>query len=150
MLTLQYQIVIEATPAKIWAVLTEIERYSQWATAFSPRSQFEGDWFEGEVIAFFDPDFGGTRALVDKIEFHKVIEYHHTGVFSAEHQIDIDTDMARKWIGSREMFVLEPDEHGVTLRVQVQTDQAFVAMFNQGWQKALPMIKQLSETDDTA
>ncbi|WP_456295239.1 SRPBCC domain-containing protein [Vibrio sp. AK197] len=146
MLTLKYQVVIDATPDKIWAVLTEVERYTQWAKAFSPNSQFEGDWFEGEVIAFFDPEFGGTRALVDRIEYHKLIEYHHTGVFGTEHQLDIDTDMARKWIGSREIFRLEPVENGVVLHIQVHTDPAFVSMFNQGWQSALPMIKSLSES----
>ncbi|MBN3494710.1 SRPBCC family protein [Vibrio neptunius] len=145
MLTLNYQIEVASTPEIIWKVLTELELYSQWATAFSPQSQFEGEWLEGNHIAFFDPELGGTRALVDRIEKHKVIEYHHIAIFNPEHIQDIDSDAAQKWIGSKESYQITPLEHSVLLKVTIETHPDFVSMFNVGWGKALPMIKVICE-----
>ncbi|NRB69476.1 MAG: SRPBCC domain-containing protein [Vibrio sp.] len=145
MLTLNYQIEVASTPQIIWRVLTELELYSQWATAFSPQSQFEGEWLEGNHIAFFDPELGGTRALVDRIEKHKVIEYHHIAIFNPEHIQDIDSDAAQKWIGSKESYQITPLENSVLLKVTIETHPDFVSMFNVGWGKALPMIKVICE-----
>ncbi|CAM2855212.1 SRPBCC family protein [Vibrio neptunius] len=145
MLTLNYQIEVASTPEIIWKVLTELELYSQWATAFSPQSQFEGEWLEGNHIAFFDPELGGTRALVDRIEKHKVIEYHHIAIFNPEHIQDIDSDAAQKWIGSKESYQITPLENSVLLKVTIETHPDFVSMFNVGWGKALPMIKVICE-----
>lgn len=58
MLTLNYHIEIEASAEKVWQVLTDFELYKQWAKAFSPQSQFDGVWREGEDIKFFDPEMG--------------------------------------------------------------------------------------------
>lgn len=135
MLTLNYQIEVASTPEIIWKVLTELELYSQWATAFSPQSQFEGEWLEGNHIAFFDPELGGTRALVDRIEKHKVIEYHHIAIFNPEHIQDIDSDAAQKWIGSKESYQITPLENSVLLKVTIETHPDFVSMFNVGWGK---------------
>ncbi len=44
MLTLNYHVEIDATPEKVWQVLTDLELYKQWAKAFSPHSQFDGVW----------------------------------------------------------------------------------------------------------
>ncbi|MDA0118833.1 SRPBCC family protein [Vibrio sp. T11.5] len=145
MLTLNYQIEVASTPRIIWKVLTEPELYSQWATAFSPQSQFEGEWLEGNHIAFFDPELGGTRALVDRVEKHKVIEYHHIAIFNPEHIQDIDSDAAQKWIGSKESYQITPLENSVLLKVTIETHPDFVSMFNVGWGKALPMIKVICE-----
>ncbi|MDW2239807.1 SRPBCC domain-containing protein, partial [Vibrio sp. 1565-1] len=46
MLTLNYYVEITATPQRVWRVLTDAELYKRWAQAFSPQSQFEGEWEE--------------------------------------------------------------------------------------------------------
>ncbi|AIS57348.1 SRPBCC family protein [Vibrio coralliilyticus] len=145
MLTLNYQIEVATTPETIWKVLTEVELYSQWARVFSPQSQFEGEWLEGSNVSFFDPELGGTRAIVDRIEEHKVIEYHHIAIFNPDHIQDIDSDSAKKWIGSKESYQIMPLENSVLLKVTIETHPDFVSMFNSGWEKALPLIKVICE-----
>ncbi|GAA5645936.1 SRPBCC family protein [Vibrio proteolyticus] len=145
MLTLTYQIDIDAEPARIWQVLTELELYRKWATAFSPQSQFHGEWREGEHIAFFDPGLGGTRAVIDKIDVDRAIQIHHIAVFNPEHIIDIDSDSARKWIGSSESYEIIRQGDRAVLEVTIVTHPDFITMFNDGWEKALPKIKALSE-----
>ncbi|WP_070966636.1 SRPBCC family protein [Vibrio sonorensis] len=150
MITLNYQIEISANAEKIWSVLTELDKYKQWAIAFSPDSQFSGQWLEGESVSFFDPNFGGTRALIDRVELNKAIEYHHIAIFSPDHLQDIDSDVAKKWIGCRETYDITPLENSIILKVTIETHPDFVNMFNSGWQQALPLIKLVSEQDDGA
>ncbi|EHK8987101.1 SRPBCC domain-containing protein [Vibrio vulnificus] len=145
MLTLNYHVEIDAAPEKVWQVLTDLELYKQWAKAFSPHSQFDGIWQEGEDIKFFDPDMGGTRAVIDAIEPQQRIELHHVAIFNPEHVQDIDSDVAMKWIGSTESYQLRPKDGKLLLMVTITTHSDFVSMFNHGWEKALPLIKALSE-----
>ncbi|MCK6263695.1 SRPBCC domain-containing protein [Vibrio sp. ZSDE26] len=145
MLTLNYGIEINADAKTVWKILTESDNYQRWAKAFSPQSQFEGNWNEGEDMLFFDPSLGGTRACIDKIVKNQSIEYHHVGIFFPEHLQDIDSDVADKWIGSSEEFYISELESSVVLQVTVKTHPDFVSMFNNGWEKALPMFKELCE-----
>ncbi|MFG0887104.1 SRPBCC domain-containing protein [Vibrio sp. CJQ_6] len=145
MLTLNYQIEIQSDPNQVWQMLTELELYTQWATAFSPQSRFSGEWREGADMKFFDPQLGGTRAVLDTVEPGQSLAYHHVAIFTPEHVQDIDSDMARKWIGSTECYHIIPQAGSVLLRVTVTTHADFVSMFNDGWEKALPMIKLLCE-----
>ncbi len=52
MLTLNYYVEITATPLRVWRVLTDAELYKRWAQAFSPQSQFEGEWEEAATSPF--------------------------------------------------------------------------------------------------
>ncbi|MEF1290805.1 SRPBCC family protein [Vibrio sp. M260118] len=147
MLKLNYQIEVNTTANIVWNALIQSDKYKQWAVAFSPNSQFTGDWRVGEQVLFFDPDLGGTKAVVDRIDDNQHLEYHHIGIFGSDKVQQIDSDSARKWIGSRETYQIEETEQGVLLSVTIETHPDFVAMFNSGWEKALPMIKLLCEQE---
>lgn len=147
MLSLTYQIEVDATAETVWDTLISPESYGQWASAFSPKSQFSGQWAQGEQILFFDPDTGGTRAVIDVIEPNKRLEYHHVAVFSPDRVQQLDSDSATKWIGSKECYHIEQTNESVLLTVTIETHPDFVAMFNRGWEQALPLIKALSEQD---
>jgi hypothetical protein len=145
MLTLNYGIEIKSDSKTVWKILTELDKYQQWAKAFSPQSQFKGVWEEGEDMLFFDSSLGGTRAHLDRISINQAIEYHHIAIFYPEHIKDINVDIAEKWIGSSESFHIAPLADTVVLQVTVNTHPDFISMFNNGWEKALPMIKELCE-----
>ncbi|MFY2507208.1 SRPBCC domain-containing protein [Vibrio pectenicida] len=145
MLTRTYQVEVLATPEVVWQVLTEKNLYEQWAKAFSPRSQFEGEWEEGNSIYFFDPDLGGTRAIIDRIEEYREIEYTHVAISNPEHVKDLDSDTAQKWIGTREHYQITPNQESVSLKVVIDTHPDFVDMLDEGWKKAFPLIKVISE-----
>ncbi|WP_047047187.1 SRPBCC family protein [Vibrio mexicanus] len=149
MLSLTYQIEIDASPQEVWQRLTDAGYYRQWAIAFSPESQFEGNWASGEEVIFFDPNLGGSRAVVDRAEMNRSLAYHHVSIFTPDHVQDVDSDIAMKWIGSSEAFEITEQQKGVILRVNVTTHPDFTAMFNSGWEKALPLIKLLCEGDNT-
>lgn len=145
MLTRTYQVEVLATPEVVWQVLTEKALYEQWAKAFSPHSQFEGEWKEGSNICFFDPDLGGTRAIIDKIYTNREIQYTHVAISNPENVKDIDSDAAQKWIGTKEHYQIIPKQESVTLKVMIDTHPDFVDMLDDGWKRAFPLIKVISE-----
>lgn len=83
--------------------------------------------------------------MIDAIEPQQRIELHHVAIFNPEHIQDIDSDVAMKWIGSTESYQLRPKDDKLLLMVTITTHSDFVSMFNHGWEKALPLIKALSE-----
>ena len=145
MLTLNYHVEIAATPQRVWSVLTDVELYKRWAQAFSPQSRFDGVWEEGGDITFFDPDMGGTRAVIDTVQPLHKLEFHHVAIFNPDNRQQLDGDLASKWIGSREIYQIDPLDDRLLLSITIYTHSDFVSMFNHGWEKALPLIKTISE-----
>ncbi|UTZ28418.1 SRPBCC domain-containing protein [Vibrio campbellii] len=145
MLTLNYQVEIAATPQRVWSVLTDVELYKRWAQAFSPQSRFDGVWEEGGDITFFDPDMGGTRAVIDTVQPLHKLEFHHVAIFNPDNRQQLDGDLASKWIGSREIYQIDTLDDRLLLSITIYTHSDFVSMFNHGWEKALPLIKTISE-----
>ena len=145
MLTLNYHVEIAATPQRVWSVLTDVELYKRWAQAFSPQSRFDGVWEEGGDITFFDPDMGGTRAVIDTVQPLHKLEFHHVAIFNPENRQQLDGDLASKWIGSREIYQIDTLDDRLLLSITIYTHSDFVSMFNHGWEKALPLIKTISE-----
>ncbi|MGI2934000.1 SRPBCC family protein [Vibrio diabolicus] len=145
MLTLNYYVEISATPQRVWEVLTDAELYKRWAQAFSPQSQFDGIWEEGQDITFFDPDMGGTRATIDIVQPQQHLEFHHIAIFNPDNRQQLDGDLASKWIGSREIYQIDTNSDRLLLNVTIHTHSDFVSMFNHGWEIALPLIKAISE-----
>ena len=145
MLTLNYHVEIAATPQRVWSVLTDVELYKRWAQAFSPQSRFDGVWEEGGDITFFDPDMGGTRAVIDTVQPLHKLEFHHVAIFNPDNLQQLDGDLASKWIGSREIYQIDPLDDRLLLSITIYTHSDFVSMFNHGWEKALPLIKTISE-----
>ncbi|APX09327.1 2-keto-3-deoxygluconate kinase [Vibrio campbellii] len=145
MLTLNYHVEIAATPQRVWSVLTDVELYKRWAQAFSPQSRFDGVWEEGCDITFFDPDMGGTRAVIDTVQPLHKLEFHHVAIFNPDNRQQLDGDLASKWIGSREIYEIDTLDDRLLLSITIYTHSDFVSMFNHGWEKALPLIKTISE-----
>ena len=73
MTNLTYQVEIRSDCETVWRALTDPALYRKWATAFSANSQFVGNWVEGEYIDFFDPGFGGTRAVIDDGWYREIV-----------------------------------------------------------------------------
>jgi uncharacterized protein YndB with AHSA1/START domain len=142
---LKYQIEIARDRETVWKMITELDSYKRWASAFSANSQFVGSWEEGKYIDFVDPAFGGTRALLEEVVQPERIRARHTATVSAEGNPDTESDAAKKWIGSREEYTLRETEDGTLLVVDMYCHQDFVGMFDEAWAKALPLLKSLCE-----
>ncbi len=142
---LKYSVKIAAPRDKVWAKMTEADSYRAWAKAFSPNSQFEGEWKQGAKMKFFDPDMGGTVADLTKIVPGQHIHAEHVALLKKDGTSYTDGEMADKWIGATETYSLEEKDGATELHVRVKTHEDFAAMFDGGWPTALETLKGLCE-----
>jgi hypothetical protein len=140
-----YSININAPKDKVWDTMLNLDTYKQWAKAFSPESQYRGEWKEGEHINFIDPNMGGTRALLEECKPHERIQARHVALVGKDGGLETESDMAKKWIGARETYSFDQEDGGTVLNVTVNTHEDFEGMFNDGWPKALDTLKILCE-----
>jgi uncharacterized protein YndB with AHSA1/START domain len=143
--SLQYRIDIDVDREVVWAAMTDPDSYKEWASAFSANSQFVGEWKQGSFIDFIDPDRGGTRALLEEVRPLERIHARHVATISADGRLDTESDVAKKWIGSLESYTLTETSRGTVLVVDIFSHEDFVEMLNDGWAKALPLLKSLCE-----
>jgi uncharacterized protein YndB with AHSA1/START domain len=146
MSTLKYEILIEGSKEKVWNTLITHDTYVQWVKAFSPNSTFVGEWKQDAEIRFWDPNMGGTTAILKVFQpFTKIVACHINTV-TKEGITENTGEMTEKWIGTKESYSLIEEENKTKLTIEMTTDQAFEKMFNKCWPEALENIKNIVET----
>ena len=142
---LEYSIKIHGKKDHVWETMLKPGKYEQWAKAFSENSQVKGKWEQGETVTFFDPSCGGTRAVLEIFDPHTCILAKHIAVVDEKGNEETDSEGAKKWIGTIEKYVLSESDNVTTLRIEMNTHESFVEMFDASLPKALENIKRLSE-----
>lgn len=142
---LNYSVKIKADKEKIWNSMIDSKTYNDWAKAFSKDSQFKGEWIQGNYIYFIDPNFGGTKALLENVKPFDHIKAKHVAIIGTDGQEDTKSDMAKKWIGALESYQLKNDNGTTELFIEIKTHEEFVKMFNDCWPKALQLLKEIVE-----
>jgi hypothetical protein len=143
MINLKYLIGINAKKEHVWKTMLDKETYQQWAKAFSAGSTFSGEWKQGETMLFFDPDLGGTKAVLKIFNPYNEILVNHVSMVDKDKNENNEHEMAKKWIGSTERYIFTEAGNSTKLEVEMNTDEVFAEMFNKSWPKALEIIKSL-------
>jgi uncharacterized protein YndB with AHSA1/START domain len=143
-----FQVKIKAAKEKVWETMLAKPTYEKWTKAFSPNSTFAGDWSEGSAMRFWDPGMGGgTKALVEKAEPFKLLRMRHVAMIAADGSEDVGSPEAKKLIGTLEQYRFS-ESKGVTLvSVDIEAHEDYSAMFAEGWDKALKLLKDLCEAN---
>ena len=116
----------------------------KWIKVFSENSTYQGEWKKSSEIIFYDPNMGGTKALIEELIPYERIHALHIGLVDKETK-EVVNEYSKTWIGATETDIFN-EEDGVTqLDIEIQTHKDFVDMFNSGWAKALQMLKELCE-----
>ena len=147
--TLRYEIQIAATPEFVWEVLTAETSYKEWVTAFSDNSYMVGEWKQGTEIDCLDPDYGGSRATLEVVDYPNEITMRHTALISKEGVLSTTGEEADKWIGTVERYLLSADGEKTRLVMENICHVDFKTMFDNACPVALATIKSLSEASDT-
>ena len=142
---LNYSISINVNKETVWNTMLNSGTYTKWAKAFSPESQYEGEWKQGSLMKFFDPNLGGTVAFIEKIKLYEHIHAKHVAVIDKDGNEDRDSETAKKWIGVRESYRFSEDNGVTELLVDINTHEEFVRMFDDSWPEALRLLKDLCE-----
>ena len=142
---LTYKTTIDASAQNVWRTITDANLYKQWAKNFSADSQFEGDWSQGSTMTFFDPNMGGTRAVLEKVTENEYIMARHFAIVNKDKVEDTTSDMGKKWVGITEEYTLKSVEGGTELQIIINTHEDFEAMFNDMWAPGLAALKTVAE-----
>ena len=141
-----FQAKIKAAKKKVWQTMLDKPTYEKWTKAFSPNSTFDGDWSEGSAMRFWDPGYGGgTKALVEKVEPFKLLRMRHVAMIVADSSEDTESSEAKKLIGTLEQYRFSESKGVTLLTVDIEAHEDYTAMFADGWDKALEVLKELCE-----
>ena len=143
--TLKYQVEIDATAEKVWDVLWNEKTYSQWTHFFSPGSVMQTDWKVGGKTYFTDSSRqNGMVSTIESIEEPKHLIFKHLGELHNGVE-DVDSEKVKAWNGSLEAYYLEENNGKTLLKVEVDVDNSYKDMMDEGFKKGLEIIKNLSE-----
>lgn len=145
MIRLHYTVTINAPKEHVWKTMLDPSTYLEWTRAFSPNSTYTGDWIEGATMLFTDPDMGGTKAVLEKVEPYQLIRARHVAVLNKDGSEDTQSDTARKWIGAVEEYRFSESNGKTAIEVEMRTHEDFVSMFEDSWPQALNLLKELCE-----
>lgn len=142
---LKYQIEIDAPAEKVWDILWNEKTYSQWTYYFSPDSNMVTDWEVGGKTYFTDSSKkNGMVSTIERMEEPKHLIFKHLGEM-VDGVEDVDSEKVKAWNGSLEAYYLEENNGKTTLTVEVDSNDEFKEMFDNGFKKGLEVIKNLSE-----
>lgn len=141
---LEYQILIDASPVKVWDVLLGEKTYPQWTSPFSPDSRVETDWQKGNRALFTD---GSNNGMISEIAENIPAQYlsiRHLGSIINGVE-DYDSEETKSWAGSHENYILRDAEGATELRIEIDVAESHIEMFDRMWPEALQKVKELSE-----
>ena len=145
MIKLNYSIEINAKKEHVWKTMLAPETYQQWVKAFSANSKFIGEWKQGETILFFDPDLGGSKAVLEIFNPYDEILAKHFSMVDKDQNENNEDEMSKKWIGTTERYSFIETGDKTKLKIEMTVDETFTKMFDTSWPKALEIIKSLCE-----
>lgn len=145
MKTLHYEIVIDATPQKLWETMLGKETYPKWVGVAWPGSSYHGEWKQGAQIRFTgDDSAGGTLAEITDLEPYSKVVAEHVAILLEDGSEDRTSDMAKGWIGTTEAYTFTGEKGATKLDVEITTAPDWAPMFDDGWPKALDALKTLA------
>jgi len=143
--TLKYQTEINAFAEKVWDVLWNENTYPKWTHFFSPDSKMVTDWQVGGKTYFTDGSRkNGMVSTIERVEEPKYLVFKHLGEIRDGLE-DVDSDKVKAWNGSLEAYYLDEKDGKTTLKIEVDSNEDFKDMFDNGFHKGLEIIKELSE-----
>ena len=146
--TLSYEIIIDAPKEKIWDVLWGNETYSEWTKFFNPKSAsfMKSDWQVGGKTYFTNADGEGMVSTIDSLEKPDQIVFKHLGMLYKDGNEDTQSKEVMEWNGAYEKYILIDFDGKTKLHAEVQVEKEWRDHMDEGFNKGLQIIKELSET----
>jgi hypothetical protein len=143
-------IFINAPKEQVWDTLLGYDTYQEWTRPFNPTSRFKGDWSQGSKMLFLGTDEngeneGGMVSLVVKNIPYEHISIEHLGIVEKGVE-DTTSEKAKSWAPAYENYTLTEKDGGTEFFMEQDLDEEYVASFKEMWDKALVVLKELSES----
>lgn len=153
---LNFEITIEASVEKVWDTMLDDKTYRVWTKAFSPNGvetwyekDTEGEFKAGEKVRFVGPDengkLGGMLSEVDTLRKYEFISFKHLGYMFAGEE-DYFSIEKYGWAETFENYTFNKlDDKRTQIKVYMDSDPEYSAMFTDLWPKGLAKLKEISE-----
>ena len=142
---MNFNIVINASPEKIWNILWNDDTYRKWTSAFAEGSYAEtDDWKEGSKVLFLD---GKGQGMVSKIAVNRPNEFmsiEHLGIVNEGVEYT-KSEEVKAWAGAHENYTLKKENGKTELAVEMDINDEYKDYFVKTWPVALEKVKQLAE-----
>lgn len=144
---LEFSIVINASPNKVWDVITGEDTYNQWTAIFAEGSSVETDWKKGSKALFLDGKGNGMVSVIVESIPGEFLSIHHLGEIQDGVE-DPTTYQGTEWGNAMENYSLKPLDGGKTVwHVSLDMHSDYVDYMEENWPIALEKVKELAERD---
>ena len=141
---LNFNVMINATPEKVWKVLWTDDTYRKWTSAFSEGSYAETDWKQGSKVLFLDGQGSGMVSRIAESRPNEYMSFEHLGEVKDGIE-DTTSESVKQWAGAHENYTLKKVNGKTELSIDMDITEDFKEMFSKMWPAALKNVKRLSE-----
>lgn len=145
-----YSIQIDAPKEKVWHAMLDDATYREWTKPFNPGSYYEGSWDQGSEMRFLGTDDegkkidGGMYSRIKENRRYEFISIEHIGMIK-DGIVDTTSEEVKKWVPSFENYTFTEKAGGTEVSVDIDLEEEFIPSFNEMWQKALGILKEIAE-----
>ncbi|KIO77613.1 ATPase [Pedobacter lusitanus] len=141
----EYSIIINATPEKVWDVITGKGSYELWTAPFAEGSTAQTDWKKGSKAIFSDGKGNGMVSEIAESIPGKFLSIHHLGEVKDGVE-DTTTYEGEQWGDALENYTLKVVNSNQTLwLVEMDMNEDYLEYMNSTWPLALQKAKELAE-----
>lgn len=146
---LNLEIIINASPEKVWDAIVDDAKYRKWTEVFHEGSYFEGGWNKGDSIRFLIINKKGQKegmlSEIAESKFPEFISIKHLG-FVLNGVEDTTSEEVKKWTPAFENYTLEKmDDQKTKFKLYQDIADDYYDMFMDLWPKAFKKLKEVSE-----
>ncbi len=142
---LVFEIDINAPKEKVWQKLWGKDTYSQWTSAFTEGSYFEGDFKQGNRVHLLAPGGEGLYSDILFLKENEMLVFSHIGYVKDKQELPLDEETA-VWTGSLESYTLTETSAGTHLKVELDNQKEHHDKMRELFPKALFKLKELCES----
>lgn len=150
--TLHFDILINALPEKVYRTMIHEKHYNKWTSEFNPTSHFKGSWEKGSKILFIGDSADGTiGGMVSRIKEnipYRFISIEHIGIIENGKEVLCGPDVDL-WAGALENYTFTDRDGKTLLAIDVDTVDQYKQYFIDTWPKALQKLKSMCESGQT-
>lgn len=145
--TINKTIKINATKKRVWEVLLQDKYFCVWSSEFAPDTYADTDWEAGGRVEFKGRNESGLFGTVTMHEPNEVISIRYQGVLDSGTE-DVESVEAQQWIGCAETYRVYEENGVCVLAIEHIIPKKYVNAFDDTWDGALDIIKELAERGD--
>jgi len=146
---MHFEIKINASTEKVYQVMLDKKKYSEWTAVFNPTSHYVGSWEKDSRILFIGTDEDGTEGgMVSRIRENipnRFVSIEHLGIIQNGKEV-MTGPKVEQWEGAHENYTFEDDNGNTILKIDIDVVKEWKSYFEATWPKALNKLRSLCET----